>query len=189
MTNSASQLLAKLTAPGMPDIYQGSEAMDFSLVDPDNRRPVDYPLLMARLERVLGGDAASAASRDGTFKQWLIAKCLACRREYPELFAAGDYVPLKMSGSFSSHFAAYLRTTGEHIALVVLQRLPLRLRSAASAEQAAGQTFTELPDRFGGSILRNVLTGAEFSAETRVPLKMLLHQFPVALVVGPIRRS
>jgi (1->4)-alpha-D-glucan 1-alpha-D-glucosylmutase len=104
--NALSQLLFKLTAPGVPDIYQGTEHWDFSLVDPDNRRPVDY----AGLARDLDTEATS--------KQQMIRAILALRREDPELFASGDYQALEIRGPAAEAIVAYAMTCGTR-ALVV----------------------------------------------------------------------
>jgi (1->4)-alpha-D-glucan 1-alpha-D-glucosylmutase len=181
--NTASQTLAKLTAPGIPDIYQGSEGFDFSLVDPDNRRPVDYEALSAQLDRGIEGIDLGRALLDGTFKQWLIARCLACRRQNNELFATGDYVKLEVSGPRSQHFVAFLRRADERTALVTLQRLPLQLRSA-TADDGTGQAVIELPDEFSDVVFRNVLTKSEFAAAPRLPLKTVLQTFPVGLALS-----
>ncbi|MDL2408619.1 malto-oligosyltrehalose synthase [Rhizobium calliandrae] len=91
--NSLSQLLIKLTAPGIPDIYQGSEGLDFSLVDPDNRRPVDY------LSTCAPATTNTAVSKVASLKRQIIRKVLRYRRNHPVLFLEGDYVPLETEGS------------------------------------------------------------------------------------------
>ena len=104
---SLSQLVLKLTVPGVPDIYQGGELWDFSLVDPDNRRPVDWARRRALLDET---DAATPADlarlwQDGREKLFATRRLLELRRALPELFAAGDYRPLEVIGAKSNHFA------------------------------------------------------------------------------------
>ena len=122
--NSISQTLIKLTSPGIPDIYQGQELFDFSLVDPDNRRPVDFELrrryLSEMLERAREEQGISRLCAemlqnwsDGRLKLWVTHRALHARREYRELFELGDYVPLKVTGAGERHVVAYARTYGE----------------------------------------------------------------------------
>ena len=101
--NSLSQTLIKLTAPGVPDIYQGNELWDFSLVDPDNRRPVDYEARRKALAEI--GNASPedllANWKDGRIKLFLTHKLLSYRRDHFDLFAKGDYLPVQASGAFA----------------------------------------------------------------------------------------
>nr|MDQ2866791.1 malto-oligosyltrehalose synthase [Verrucomicrobiota bacterium] len=110
-TNSLSQTLLKLTAPGVPDLYQGSEIWDFSLVDPDNRRPVDYQHrrnLLTGLQAVSPEDLL-ANWRDGRIKLFLTQRLLRFRREHAGLFRSGDYVPLTLTGAFADCAIAFAR--------------------------------------------------------------------------------
>jgi len=114
--NSLSQTLLKLTAPGVPDVYQGNELWDFSLVDPDNRRPVDYGLrngLLADLKRMDPADARSVleedAWEDGRPKLYLTWKALELRRDMPELFERGEYVPLGTEGEMHDRLVAFAK--------------------------------------------------------------------------------
>ncbi|MCD8742010.1 malto-oligosyltrehalose synthase [Mucilaginibacter roseus] len=112
--NSLSQLLLKFTCPGVPDIYQGCERWDLSLVDPDNRRPVDYAFSDSLLR-----DIQSTAKEDfdklwnekyaASIKLWLTKKLLDIRNKYVEIFTAGTYVPLKVKGKYKKHILAYAR--------------------------------------------------------------------------------
>lgn len=106
LANSLAQTALLLAVPGVPDIYQGSELLDLSLVDPDNRRPVDYRHRSAVLAHG-GGDEPSAA------KLALVAEMLALRRRAPGLFAEGDYLPLAVSGARAGHVVAFARRNGE----------------------------------------------------------------------------
>ena len=120
--NALAQTLLKLTAPGVPDIYQGTEFWDFSLVDPDNRRPVDFVL------RTAGFDASSTEDlvktwRSGRIKQALIFQTLALRRNKPKLFADGSYEPLEVRGKFADHVIAFARRLGPDVAITVVPRI------------------------------------------------------------------
>ncbi len=168
---SLSQTLLKLTAPGVPDIYQGTEVWDLSLVDPDNRRPVDFGLRRRLLEEVEGAspEEVLAGMDRGLPKLFAIQRALALRRRRPEVFgAAGAYRPLEVSGAKAAHAVAYLR--GEK-AVTVVPRLVIGLGGDF------GDTAIELaPGRY-----RNELTG-DATAGGRVRLKDLLRRFPAALL-------
>lgn len=114
--NSLSQLLIKLTAPGIPDIYQGTEGLDFSLVDPDNRRPVDH------LWTDMGGDDP-LASDAASLKRQIIRKVLRYRNQHPSLFFEGKYVPLEASGTRTSNLLAFARVHEREIAVTIVPRL------------------------------------------------------------------
>ena len=107
--NGLSQAVLRVTAPGVPDLYQGTEFWDFSLVDPDNRRPVDY----GERASALKADGAPAELlthwRDGHLKQVIIHRALRFREQEPELFAEGSYIPLEVEGSMSAHVLAFAR--------------------------------------------------------------------------------
>jgi (1->4)-alpha-D-glucan 1-alpha-D-glucosylmutase len=179
--NSLSQTLSKLTAPGVPDIYQGAEGLDLSLVDPDNRREVDFAKLAADLERGVEGREPGSAFLDGRFKQWMIASCLGWRRRHPALFTEGRYLPLGLEGPLARYHPAYLRDLDGQFALVVLQRLPIH-RARAAAEPA--ETSLRLPRRCSGCHFHSVLTGAEFGGAEELPLETVLSGLPVAFAVS-----
>jgi (1->4)-alpha-D-glucan 1-alpha-D-glucosylmutase len=174
--NSLAQTLMKHTAPGVPDLYQGAEIWDLSLVDPDNRRPVDYRLrakLLHEIKRMPAAKAAAEAMRradDGLPKLWTIHRALCLRRERPQSFGAeAAYVPLKVTGSKAAHAIAYLR--GSDVA-TVLPRLVGRLGGAWE------HTAVKLPE----GMWTNRLTGASTSGG-KVAVGDLLRDFPVALLV------
>jgi (1->4)-alpha-D-glucan 1-alpha-D-glucosylmutase len=175
--NSASQTLVKLTAPGIPDIYQGSEGLDLSLVDPDNRRCMEGDLLSAALDRGIDQNGLGPALLDGTFKQWMIARCLAWRATTAGLFTTGTYVPLAIAGSLSRHFAAFMRENEEMAALVVVQRLPLPLMQAPDLNAS----YVELPARYRGVAFRGVLARVSFTGAEAVPVQTLFGGLPVSL--------
>jgi (1->4)-alpha-D-glucan 1-alpha-D-glucosylmutase len=171
--NSLGMKLLCLTAPGVPDLYQGSELWDLSLVDPDNRRAVDYGERRRLLERleVAGPDAAAAAWAEGDTglpKLLVVRRALALRAERPAVFAEGDYVPIAVAGENSRHALAFSR--GGEVAVVV-PRLTLLL-GADWAETTCELAPGRWVDRF---------TGSEFEGGP-VPVADLLSGFPVALL-------
>jgi (1->4)-alpha-D-glucan 1-alpha-D-glucosylmutase len=172
--NSLTQTLLKYTAPGVPDLYQGTELWDLSLVDPDNRRPVDYALrrrLLNELKAMTGDVAAQVMSRadEGLPKMWTIHQALQLRRERPECFGVeAAYTPLDVDGEKIDHVIAYVR--GEDVATVV-PRLTFKLGDAWR------DTAVMMPE----GRWRNLLTGASLDGG-RVAMKGLLRDFPVALL-------
>lgn len=154
--NSLIQVVLKLTAPGVPDLYQGAELWDFSMVDPDNRRPVDYGIRRTALASLGsgGGDLPELLEnwRDGRLKLRLIAETLALRRREPELFMDGSYEALHATGPQADRLCAFMRA-GEHSVLVTAVALyPSRGHQAdiwgdctlALPSEAAPQQWTEL---------------------------------------------
>ena len=171
-TNSLTQTLIKHTSPGVPDLYQGSELWDLSLVDPDNRRPVDYQLRRSLLEEMKSLPLTRILERadDGLPKMWTIFRALHLRKEHPQWFGAdAAYEPLEVSGRRREHAIAYMR--GGHT-ITIVPRLTLGI------DGAWGDTSIVLPE----GVWTNRLTGEEFPGG---PLRMdlLLRQFPVALLV------
>ncbi|HEY3661026.1 MAG TPA: hypothetical protein VGK91_07345, partial [Candidatus Udaeobacter sp.] len=127
--NSLTQTLLKLTSPGVPDIYQGTEIWDYSLVDPDNRRPVDYELRRQMLKSL-----ASATPRelmeiwpDGRIKLFLTKHILQLRRRHADLFERGEYLPLHVSGTFAECCVSFVRRVDENWVAVIAPRLSSRI--------------------------------------------------------------
>jgi (1->4)-alpha-D-glucan 1-alpha-D-glucosylmutase len=121
--NGLAQTVLRLTSPGVPDLYQGCEFWDFSLVDPDNRRPVDVAARAAALDAGLEPAMLLANWRDGRVKQAVIARVLALRGRTPALFAEGSYLPLKVEGPAAKHVIAFGRVHEGRAALVAVGRL------------------------------------------------------------------
>ena len=128
--NSLSMTLLKFASPGVPDLYQGSELTELSLVDPDNRRPVDYDArlrALAELASFASGehrvDALAAGPADGRAKLWIIWRALQLRARQPDLFARGEYVPLAVSGARADHVVAFARRFGDRALIAVAGRL------------------------------------------------------------------
>jgi len=180
--NGLSQALLKATAPGVPDFFQGTEFWDFSLVDPDNRRPVDFEARIAAAETAEEPAALAAAWQDGRVKQAVILRVLALRRAAPAPFAGDSYVPLQASGPQADRVIAFLREGGGTRVVVVVPRLPhalLRAESITVPPEAWEGTTLTLPA--GGWTDR--LSGASCPA-TGEPVRLadLLGRFPMALL-------
>ncbi|MGW4487112.1 malto-oligosyltrehalose synthase [Amycolatopsis sp. NPDC004368] len=164
---SLGQKLVQLAGPGVPDVYQGTELWDFSLVDPDNRREVDYAVRREILDRVLAGEQPEV-DETGAAKLLLVHRALTLRRERPELFTG--YRPLTAEGTAAEHLLAFQR--GEDLAVAVT-RLPVRL------EKAGGWRDTVLPLTDG--VWTDVLTGRAVGDAPAAAA--LFDKYPVALLV------
>lgn len=164
--NSLSQVLLKCTAPGMPDIYQGNETWDFSLVDPDNRRAVDYDkrremlagLAEAQPEELLAGWP------DGRIKMSLTHRLLKFRRERARLFLEGNYVPLQVTGAHARSCIAFARELEGEWIMVLAPRLVARVGFPATGERWQ-DTAVDLPSAVAGSEARDLFTGRELKLE------------------------
>jgi (1->4)-alpha-D-glucan 1-alpha-D-glucosylmutase len=194
--NSLSQTLLKACAPGVPDFYQGTELWAFTLVDPDNRHPVDYEsrrLLLASLRDVGGGDVSEFAEgllerhEDGRVKMYVTARALNLRRERAGLFAGGAYVPLGAEGRRAGSVVAFARSLDGDAVVAVAGRFFTRLGvgregALSLSREAWGDTTLALEGVEAGRY-RDVFTGREFDAGGgALPLAELLSPLPVALL-------
>ncbi|GAB2803124.1 malto-oligosyltrehalose synthase [Halomonas shantousis] len=141
--NGLAQVVLRLTVPGVPDLYQGTEFWDYSLVDPDNRREVDHAARQAALLESSSPVDALAHWQDGRVKQAVIARLLALRQRYPRLFAEGDYLPVQVEGERAEHVLAFLRQQGQQMALIVVPRLPMPLLKSATLPCIAPQNWED----------------------------------------------
>lgn len=201
--NALAQALLKLTAPGVPDIYQGTELWDYSLVDPDNRRPVDYALrrsLLAELQhRVHQGDQNLVALarelldtlQDGRVKLYVTYRALHFRRAHAQLFTRGDYVPLEVSGEKQDHALAFARTFEDEAIVVVTPRLVVSLTGGIEQLPLGSRTWQytwlDLPFERIGQRYHNLFTGEVLSVIDRdgspgMLLASIFGHFPVALL-------
>ena len=185
MINSLTQTVLKCTAPGVPDIYQGTELWDFSLVDPDNRRPVDY----SQREKMLGqlGDSPDAAEllehwEDGLVKMHVTRRLLHFRRENPELFSAGEYFPLALAGAQPDCALAFRRSSPQGgKAVVLVPRLSSKIGFPPLGE-AWGDTSVTWNASDAGS-WKNILTGEKHELKGGpMAVADLLRTFPVAVL-------
>lgn len=195
--NTLSQTLLKLTAPGIPDIYQGNEIQQYSLVDPDNRQPVNYDLRRQALDELLASTPSSKSLGEmltdpdqRTAKLFLTSKTLNLRRERATLFQRGEYIPLAASGEHSNHIVAFARRREGRTIIVAVPRFCARLmtdnRNTISGNEIWGDTALELPD-FEAPCYHDVFTGACIPAGSRtqrIPISTLFRQFPVALLLS-----
>lgn len=210
--NSLAQTLLKITSPGVPDFYQGTELWDFSLVDPDNRRPVDFVARAGLLEALKREEARglpdlvkrlTASWEDGRIKLYLTYKALNFRKNHRELFAYGAYTPVEATGPRVEHVCAFTRYLAGAWVLVAAPRLPARLRlSALKYKEIIEPTAAGIiPEAavWGNGVLvlpehaparwKNILTGEELPATATgdtqkhiLPLAGVFRNFPVALL-------
>ena len=207
--NSLSQTLLKLTCPGVPDIYQGNELFEFSLVDPDNRRPVDFGLRQEMFTdiRKLGSDA-DALSRghlletpeDGRLKLYLTWKTLCLRKELPDLFQHGIYEPLPASGAKANHVVAFIRRFEATSMIVIVPRFIAGLLTGnGNGNHSDGafdvppigptvwqDTQVLLPSSDDGGNYHNIFTGQQLephknAGAARIDLAQVFAEFPLAL--------
>ena len=173
--NGLAQLLVKLTAPGVPDLYQGTENPDFSLVDPDNRRPVDFVALACALEGELPA------------KLKILRRALALRARHPDLFARGCYHPLAAEGELARHVLAFGRVLGKRLSITVVGRhlgqLLISAECVVLPPQSWANTAIALPCSWRALPLHDLLCDAEVSVNNgRLSLAPLLSCSPVALL-------
>ncbi|MEE1657147.1 malto-oligosyltrehalose synthase [Microvirga sp. CF3062] len=182
MLNGLTRTVLKLTLPGVPDIYQGTEFWDFSLVDPDNRRPVDYTARAKALEKSDALTSLMSNWTDGRIKQRIIAAMLRDRIQSPMLYAEGDYRALEVEGIHADHLLAYVRRHGTDALAIVVPRLwaGLMKSNAPSADAAIwGTTSIELTQ---GTWL-NVITGDEILIDrNRTKVSDLMKEIPFAVL-------
>ena len=161
LMNSLSQTVIKLTAPGVPDIYQGSEALNFSLVDPDSRREPDFAALVQNLSTANSTVFNDEQCwRDGRVKQYVTATLLRLRPHYPSLFCYGDWLPLKVTGEREEHLIVYARVKDDEALIVAVPRLVFTI---TSHEKLWVNTSVAIPEELVGKRYRDV-----FSGESRV---------------------
>jgi (1->4)-alpha-D-glucan 1-alpha-D-glucosylmutase len=203
MWNALSQVVLKTTAPGVPDFYQGSELWDFSVVDPDNRRPVDYEQrgsLLIELQRRItecGEDLRPlvrpllAERLDGRIKLYTAMRALHVRRNHRTLFQQGDYIPLDGRGSGQEHLCAFARLHGEQAMVTVVPRLVASLTRDAMTPPVGSdvweETYVTVPSWRPKSSYRNLFTGERLSSSTvgdrqMLPMAQVLREYPVALL-------
>jgi (1->4)-alpha-D-glucan 1-alpha-D-glucosylmutase len=207
--NSLAQLLLKMTLPGVPDFYQGSELWEFNLVDPDNRRPVDFEMRRRSLQELQAqsekdpeafANRLSARWPDADIKLWVTSRGLALRREWPGVFTSGEYVPVAAVGPAADHVISFARRWEHTCALVVVPRHFYRLTHGPGSATASGSkeagppradwtgTRLILPDDFP-TAWRCELSGRTIetsgtNAEPELEAAELFAVFPVALLTS-----
>ena len=186
--NGLTQTLFKLAAPGVPDIYQGTELWDFSLVDPDNRRPVDFDERRGMLAQLGARDPASLLEdwRSGALKMHVITGGLGLRAGLPDLFEKGAYVPLKVEGTCAKHLIAFARVHGSQAIVAVGPRLAYDLLAGANEPLVSKDRWQDtriiLPDELADRNWRNVLDRSASVTDASIEIDKILKAFPVALL-------
>ncbi len=196
--NSLAQTVIRCTAPGIPDTYQGTDCWDFSLVDPDNRRPVDYESRgkwLGELKDVAANGSAladfsrnlaceTADPRSKLFTTW---RALNGRRRHRDLFSRGDYVPLVVEGPKADHVFAFLRTLGNEAALVAVPRMTAALATASRGTQIPPEawegTRIHLPEAWAGREWTGEFDGTVRAVGDDLPVAETFANFPVAIFI------
>jgi (1->4)-alpha-D-glucan 1-alpha-D-glucosylmutase len=184
--NSLTQTLLKFTSPGVPDIYQGNEIWDFSLVDPDNRRPVDYQKRQAMLETLAKANAGELWQNwpDGRIKMFLTQRLLRFRREHDNIFRRGNYVPLMVSGSLADSCVSFAREFQSRWIAVIAPRVSSRVGFPPVGEKWK-DTVIELPENPGLRKVREIFGDRELKLESRsLNVSEALSVLPFALVTN-----
>jgi (1->4)-alpha-D-glucan 1-alpha-D-glucosylmutase len=177
--NGLAQTLLRLTVPGVPDLYQGTEFWDQSLVDPDNRRPVDFRARQEALQQDTPPAALLKTWQSGAVKQAVIARALRLRQEFPALFAKGDYIKLEAEGAMAPHSLAFSRGEGKQRIVVAVTRLATKFLSDAPLLPAAAWADTTLT--LPGGNWTDVFRGIRVTGET-IQATTLFPDLPIALL-------
>jgi (1->4)-alpha-D-glucan 1-alpha-D-glucosylmutase len=176
--------LLKLTAPGVPDIYQGTEYWDQSLVDPDNRTAVDFAVRRKSQDAALS-DGLAAQWPDGRLKQFLIKRVLGLRKEMPALFSEGIYQPLETAGPMAAHVVAFARLRQDSAAIVAFCRYAARFMAADDQRALpflqCTNTEIHVPAECCG-IYSDALAGRTLSLPPTVKASVILDVLPVAIL-------
>jgi (1->4)-alpha-D-glucan 1-alpha-D-glucosylmutase len=194
MHNSASQTLLKICSPGIPDFYQGMEIWNFTLVDPDNRQPVDYGHRIQLLNKIkddLGrkGDAEFAreltnSMEDGRIKLYIMYRSLKLRHEIRHVFEKGEYIPLEVSGARSGHIIAFARRFLTKMIVVVVPRFLAAIMPLPDTpiDSIWGDAMISVPEVSENDIYRNIFTGEEIARSgSGIICSEIFRNFPVAL--------
>jgi (1->4)-alpha-D-glucan 1-alpha-D-glucosylmutase len=190
MVNSLAQTLVKIASPGVPDVYQGQEIWDFSLVDPDNRRPVDYALrrrMLTGLRERMHGDRRAlcrelvAGWEDGAPKLYVTHVGLCARQDHADAFKDGEYLPVSISGARAEHVVAFARRGGGSTLVAIVPRLVAMLTRENGFALPDGGVWddTALTGDVVAGRWRNLFTGGELDD---LRLANILADFPVALL-------
>ncbi len=189
---SLGQCLIKITAPGIPDVYQGSELWDLSYVDPDNRRPIDYEVRKKYLEGFKSTDQAEQLQNlkryffTGQLKMYCLHKALKVRMEDRELFEMGEYLPLEVKGDFSENIIAFARRKKEKWSLTLVPVLVGELCDPEELRIKPGilkETYLQLP-KDAPNLWQNKLSGEDFEADNKIKLEGIFSRLPVALLTN-----
>lgn len=194
--NSLSQLLVKMTAPGVPDIYQGNELWDFHLVDPDNRRPVDFTKRQQMLKDIRSkeGDLPAliseliAEKEDGRIKMFMLYRLLRTKKEFRSLFQDGEYIALKVEGACKDNVIAFARKDEHSCGIVLASRFFSKIANEGQwplGEQAWKNTAVVLPQGFCLKYT-DIFTGQEHQFQEKISIAKVLNLLPSSLMVGHV---
>ena len=170
----------------MPDIYQGNEVWDYSLVDPDNRRPVDYKACAEMLSCLSSKTPAELLQNwpDGRIKMFLIQRALHFRSEHVDLFQRGSYLPLRATGSLADCCISFARQLDRDWVIVIVPRLSSRIGFPPIGDRWK-DTMIELPENLSVERVREIFTGRELSIQDRqIRLVDAMSTLPFAMVAG-----
>ncbi len=187
VVNALTQTLLRMTVPGVPDLYQGAELWDFSMVDPDNRRTVDFALRQRLLQRAEPAASLLANWRDGAIKQHVVARTLDLRRRRPVLFARGEYLPLQTDGSHGASVIAFARLLEDDAVVVLATRLPLRAQPDMQAAPVRSDLWQDtsviLPPPLRQAAWKDILNdSAPLAASEQLMVRDVLGSLPAALL-------
>lgn len=190
VVNSMTQTVLRLSSPGVPDLYQGTDFWDFSLVDPDNRRPVDYDARRLALSQEPTAIKSVENWAEGPLKQTLVHRALNMRARLPDLFMHGTYVPLEVEGPAAAHVMAFTRQFEDTAAITIVSRFPARIMNSKSPapvipEAAWRDTVLILPAALSAKKMHrwtDVFTGVEHETGMRLDIGEALRRLPVALL-------
>jgi (1->4)-alpha-D-glucan 1-alpha-D-glucosylmutase len=183
-----------LATPGVPDFYQGSELWDLNLVDPDNRRPVNFNLRVKLLARIKNEEDQNEPNfvtellkhpEDGRVKLFLIYKLLSARKKYRQILEDGDYISLTTAGSKRKHIIAFARKSGKKIAVAIAARFLSSVISPAQlpiGKNVWKDTSIIIPEKTANFWL-NIITGEKINSSNELSVGHILSRFPVALLV------
>jgi (1->4)-alpha-D-glucan 1-alpha-D-glucosylmutase len=186
-------VVLKVASPGVPDFYQGTELWDLSLVDPDNRRPVDFAIRGRLMEEMPGASVEAMLDgwRDGRIKLFVTTRGLHLRRERPDLFVGGAYLPLAVETSVPGHAVAFARQAGDDCVIAIAPRLCARMVTAERPVPLGGDAWKTsrvlLPESLRNRTFTNIFTGEEVRPTTTADhgwifLGQAFERLPVALL-------
>lgn len=193
--NSLSQTLLKIASPGVPDFYQGTELWDLSLVDPDNRRAVNYDERLSFLQEIKRRSQTGmmsllsdlkATRADGRMKLFLIARALEAKRQYLPVFQQGDYLPLQVAGQYAHHIVAFARHYQGQTAIAVAPRLLTHVIGPEHnplGTEVWGDTRLEIPGHLQSNWIEAIVK-EKISNNSALSVGEILQHFPVALLVS-----
>jgi (1->4)-alpha-D-glucan 1-alpha-D-glucosylmutase len=198
--NSLSQTLLKIAAPGVPDFYQGSELWDHSLVDPDNRRSVDFEKRSAYLQDIKNraeNDILGLISdlidnrKDGRLKLFTIARTLEARNKHKELFREGAYIPLEVVGKYRDRIVTFATHYNAKTAIAIIPRFLTDIIQSEEfplGEEIWGDTRIEVPQALQAN-WKNAISDRDLEERETIMIAKALEHFPVALLIGEAASS